>query len=369
MKSACATPAPPRMPAMTAAACMVVGLGLAIGPAYSQDQTVYVGGPKEGQVTVDLSAIYGAELGRPAGDLVFPGSRVRPGERITLRPPRMIARRPQLQQREPARSRPAPKAVASRPTARPPARPKIAMPGPAAAPAAKQKPPPPIASIKPAAGPSAASKPAPAKQAKPPVVAAPAIKKRTPPPAPEKAAVAKPPPAPKTPAPAAAPNIDIPPPPPPPVPEVNAAPRTPVTAKNVPERKSEAPASSDEKQSGQTKQMAAIAPGGQIKSGTERRILFSPGSASLSEDGKAAIDEIAKALASDSALRVELKAYARGTGDNVSQARRLSLSRALAIRSELMRQGVRPTRIDVRALGNRVSGGVPDRADLVVFTR
>jgi outer membrane protein OmpA-like peptidoglycan-associated protein len=45
------------------------------------------------------------------------------------------------------------------------------------------------------------------------------------------------------------------------------------------------------------------------------------------------------------------------------------LSRALAIRSYLIGKGVRSTRIDVRALGNKIPSGKPDRVDLKIIQR
>lgn len=67
--------------------------------------------------------------------------------------------------------------------------------------------------------------------------------------------------------------------------------------------------------------------------------------------------------------RLQLKAYAEGTGSDTSKARRLSLSRALAVRSFLIENGLRSTRIDVRALGIARDGGVPDRVDIVLLGR
>ncbi len=68
-------------------------------------------------------------------------------------------------------------------------------------------------------------------------------------------------------------------------------------------------------------------------------------------------------------LRVQLMAYAEGTAETASQARRLSLSRALAVRSFLINQGVRSTRMDVRALGNKSQGGPSNRVDAVLVER
>jgi hypothetical protein len=68
-------------------------------------------------------------------------------------------------------------------------------------------------------------------------------------------------------------------------------------------------------------------------------------------------------------MRLQLLAYSGGGSQTPSQARRLSLSRALTVRSQLIKQGIRSTRIDVRALGNKSEGGPPDRVDIVVTTR
>jgi outer membrane protein OmpA-like peptidoglycan-associated protein len=43
----------------------------------------------------------------------------------------------------------------------------------------------------------------------------------------------------------------------------------------------------------------------------------------------------------------------------------LSLSRALAVRAFLIEQGVRSTRMDVRALGDKVPDGPVDRVDVL----
>ena len=60
-------------------------------------------------------------------------------------------------------------------------------------------------------------------------------------------------------------------------------------------------------------------------------------------------------------------AYAAGTPEDPSTARRLSLSRALAVRSALMADGVTSARIYVRALGATGGDEAPDRVDLAVM--
>ena len=85
---------------------------------------------------------------------------------------------------------------------------------------------------------------------------------------------------------------------------------------------------------------------------------------------KSALNGAIAAMKADEQLRVQLVAYASGTPEQANQARRLSLSRAIAVRSYMIEQGVRGTRIDVRALGNRTdSGGPPDRVDVVAIER
>jgi outer membrane protein OmpA-like peptidoglycan-associated protein len=98
------------------------------------------------------------------------------------------------------------------------------------------------------------------------------------------------------------------------------------------------------------------------------RIAFTSEGAALPEPAKGDLKQIASSLAKDPALRVQVMAYASG-GKDSSKARRLSLSRALAVRSFLIDQGVGSTRIDVRALGNNAESGPSDRVDLVVLSR
>jgi outer membrane protein OmpA-like peptidoglycan-associated protein len=64
--------------------------------------------------------------------------------------------------------------------------------------------------------------------------------------------------------------------------------------------------------------------------------------------------------------RVELQAFGGTPGDKGSDARRLSLKRALAIRQILIDDGVSPDRIDVRAMGGSDDTGPADRVDVFV---
>jgi outer membrane protein OmpA-like peptidoglycan-associated protein len=76
--------------------------------------------------------------------------------------------------------------------------------------------------------------------------------------------------------------------------------------------------------------------------------------------------ELNAAMSSPNA-RIELQAFGGTKGDKGSDARRLSLKRALAIRQILIDDGVSPDRIDVRAMGGVDDNGISDRVD--VYTK
>ena len=99
------------------------------------------------------------------------------------------------------------------------------------------------------------------------------------------------------------------------------------------------------------------------------RLGFEPGSSELAKPLKPRLDAIAERMVSDPDMRIQLRAFAAGKKEAANQARRLSLVRALAVRSYLIKNGVRSTRMDVRALGNGYGDGPPDRVDLVLAER
>lgn len=104
-------------------------------------------------------------------------------------------------------------------------------------------------------------------------------------------------------------------------------------------------------------------------SGNTFRLDFPAGGAKLSNASTASLDVVAARLKAEAGLRVQLMAYAADDGKSSSQARRLSLSRALAVRSHLIAQGIKSTRIDVRALGGKNDGGPADRVDVIINQR
>ena len=96
-------------------------------------------------------------------------------------------------------------------------------------------------------------------------------------------------------------------------------------------------------------------------------ILFAAGSSDPAQSALGSIKFLAGDLNSamtGAGSRVQLIAY--GGGDKGSDARRLSLKRALAIRQVLIDDGVPSERIDVRAMGGADDGGPADRVDVYV---
>ena len=99
-------------------------------------------------------------------------------------------------------------------------------------------------------------------------------------------------------------------------------------------------------------------------------IKFASGAADLNDQGKTALAKVADRLKENDTLRVQLYAYAAGSEAQTSQARFLSLTRALAVRDYLVSQGVGAERVDVRVLGNKLADkGPADRVDPVVIQR
>ena len=101
----------------------------------------------------------------------------------------------------------------------------------------------------------------------------------------------------------------------------------------------------------------------------EYSLGFAAESFELSDAAKSQLDSVIATMGQDENLRIQLQAYAQGDGSNASKARRLSLSRALQVRSYLIDRGVRSTRIDVRALGANVPSGPADRVDIKTVQR
>ena len=98
------------------------------------------------------------------------------------------------------------------------------------------------------------------------------------------------------------------------------------------------------------------------------RIEFSGSGTRLTPEAEESLRALAAAV-SEADGRLQLQAFAGGSSESASGARRTSLSRALAVRSFLIEAGVRSTRVDVRALGTAADSGPPERVDVLYVAR
>jgi outer membrane protein OmpA-like peptidoglycan-associated protein len=96
------------------------------------------------------------------------------------------------------------------------------------------------------------------------------------------------------------------------------------------------------------------------------RLTFAPNQSDLSPESAASIKQLAEAATPGDATTFNVSAYAPGKPDDPSTARRMSLSRAMAVRGALVADGVASARIFVRALGEQHGDGPPDRVDVSV---
>ncbi|MEQ8332227.1 OmpA family protein [Nisaea sp.] len=113
----------------------------------------------------------------------------------------------------------------------------------------------------------------------------------------------------------------------------------------------------------------AAAPAPKASAGSAISIAFGTDAKSLPANAEGTLDDVAQKMKADTAMRVQLLAYASAGERSEAKARRLSLSRALEVRSYLIGKGVASTRMDVRALGNQAPDGAPDRVDLTLISR
>ena len=113
-----------------------------------------------------------------------------------------------------------------------------------------------------------------------------------------------------------------------------------------------------------SQQTAALPPA----DGQALRLLFEGSTTKLNAPAKLQLQKLAATISANN-QRIQLKAFASGASKRASAARRESLSRALAVRSYLIENGVRSTGIDVRALGAPNDGGPSDRVDVILLTQ
>ncbi|HEV7372322.1 OmpA family protein, partial [Arenibaculum sp.] len=103
----------------------------------------------------------------------------------------------------------------------------------------------------------------------------------------------------------------------------------------------------------------------ELPAGNEFSIVFDEGAAELEAAEKELLTGIAARMARNQNARLQIRSYATTPERREPDARRLALRRAVDLRRLLVEQGVRSTRIDVRALGT-ADAGPTDRVDLVL---
>jgi outer membrane protein OmpA-like peptidoglycan-associated protein len=318
--------------------CALAPLALASGPVEAQ-----VSNYAEGAVTIDLGVIPGGGYGyttavpsEPAAAPYVGGLRVpgpdRPKSQLFVAPMKS-APMPKLKVTR-AKPAPAPKASTAKTAMRPPevtAPPPPAPDKPAPKPAMAAEAPAPLTASAPPPAPAAPAKPAEktemAKAETKPDMAKDAADKAPPPPPPPGVTAAA-----------------VPPPPPPPA--TTAAVPTPPAA----------PAAST----------ASLTPG---EDGRLIRVEFDENEAKLPDHAKPNLLKLAEQVKEKRDVRLQLLAYAGGSDLKSNRARRLSLSRALSVRSFLIESGIRSTRIDVRALGDKTSEDPKNRVDITLAAR
>jgi len=230
---------------------------------------------------------------------------------------------------------------------------KIAKPAPPTI--AATKPPVPLKSAPPAA-PVAAPAPVKQKTAKTakPAVKTPEKPKAAPPPAPAAKAVKKPG------KPKAAP---------PPAPVAKAV-KKPGKPKAAPPPAPVAKAVKKPEAAPAPKEQAALPPAPETTgTGKTLRVEFKPTASKFPATAKKGLQALAKKLKGKDNLRLQLMAYAGGKSLSASKARRMSLLRALSVRSFLIGSGVRSTHIDVRALGSKTTEKPLNRVDVNIVER
>ena len=93
-------------------------------------------------------------------------------------------------------------------------------------------------------------------------------------------------------------------------------------------------------------------------------LLFDQTSSEISPAAQKELNTLVNQLKDLPEMRIQIRAYA-SSPDGESTARRMSLSRGLMVRAYLTEKGIKPTQLDVRALGTQTDKTPPDRVDLV----
>jgi outer membrane protein OmpA-like peptidoglycan-associated protein len=97
-------------------------------------------------------------------------------------------------------------------------------------------------------------------------------------------------------------------------------------------------------------------------------LRFEAGTADIPSETRTELEFVAAELMRHSD-RIEIQAFAGVPNGLTSDARRLSLKRAIAVRKFLISQGVLQSRIDLRAMGGVQDNGPTERVDIILSSR
>lgn len=109
--------------------------------------------------------------------------------------------------------------------------------------------------------------------------------------------------------------------------------------------------------------LPAIAPVAASGDKASRSISYAKNKVDLSDSAKAELSDLAETLKKTQG-NVRVVAYAAGTAEEASVAKKTSYARGLQIRAFLIEKGVNKLNVNVQALGNAAGGGNADRADV-----
>ncbi len=109
-----------------------------------------------------------------------------------------------------------------------------------------------------------------------------------------------------------------------------------------------------------------ISPGADPDQIQEMAFILDPGSSTIPVSAQAKLLDTAKTMKSAPESRIEVRAYSPEKPHRESDARRLSLSRFLAVRDFLVRHGIDDNRIDGRALTSEPTELNADRIELYI---
>ncbi len=107
---------------------------------------------------------------------------------------------------------------------------------------------------------------------------------------------------------------------------------------------------------------------GEASQGASLSVLFSQSETEVPLAFQQPLINMSKELVGND-TKIKVIAYASGSADQKSIARRISLARALAVRAFLIDLGVDNVRISVQALGNDVQKGPSERADVILLPK